>query len=365
MNDTITSYKEYDTEDNDALNYFIEGAKYEQQGYHTDAIVEYLEALRLDTNAAIYYALAKNYSKIYKYDRAEEYFKLAISTDSSLFTALYELGQLYLKTYNRKEAENAFEELVRIKPEPKYLYNLAYLYEFNQPEKAAEIYEALREQNEDYLLMVKLSGLYLEMSDTVKHIDRLEKAYGYAKDNPETALQLLSSYLMNKDYTKAASLLKEADYRFITEDLEYLYQDIGSELMQIVDTNANLFKIQYISLIDSRFYFNWQIQSIAGFVALQLEDTLKSESFFKRALASADSIPEIALQLANFYLIANKAESSFLLLDKYKTKFPDDYRFPNLMGLCYFIILDYDNSRIRFKKSIDIYSENIDACIQL
>src|ERR1035438_10600387 len=44
-----------------ALDHFINGSVAEAKGDYAGAISEYLESLSLDTSAAIYYALAKNY----------------------------------------------------------------------------------------------------------------------------------------------------------------------------------------------------------------------------------------------------------------------------------------------------------------
>jgi len=364
LNDSIGVYNhniDYYTPE----SYFIDGATYEQQGLYSEAIVEYLEALRQDTNAVIYYALGKNYMKLYKFDRAEEYYKLAVNMDSTFLPALHGLGDVYLLQYNREEAEKTFEEIVRINPEPKNLYRLAYLYEFSSQEKAVELYEKLRLSNEDYLILTKLADLYLELQDTVKYVDRLEKAHTYAKDNPETISRLVSAYLSRGYYSKASNLLKETDIRLVSEDLEYLYLDIGSDLFEISDTNSNQFKNQWLALIDSRFYFNWQLQSIAGFISAQVDDTLKSEKHFNRAMSAADSIPEISLQLANYYIFFDNPDKAFEILEEYKKKFPKDYRFPNLMGIAYFSVNNYMNSIVQFEESLVLNKDNLDACTQL
>jgi len=366
INDTIPLHNDkHKAQEHNAIYYFINGAQLEQEQYYADAIIEYMEALRLDTNATIYYALGKNYYYLNKYKRAEDYLMKAINYDSTMIAAMRKLGELYLHTFRRHDAQKTFEELVRIKPSVKNIKNLAYLYEFSDLEKAAKLYEKMRTNNEDSYLLLKLASIYQELKDTSLYIERLEEAYSYSKDSPETIIQLLSAYLENGRFTKARKLLLRSDQRILSPELEYLYLSLGSSLMQKRVRNYSDFKKSFIKLIDSRFYYNWRLQSMSGIIASQIDDTLATEVFFKRAMNAADSIPEISLQLANHYIISNNAKQALELLDEYSRKFPKDERFPNLQGMAYMMSDSIEKSILCYYRSITINKNDAVVYTQL
>jgi tetratricopeptide (TPR) repeat protein len=366
LNDTIPLHRDnYKDGQNDATDYFINGAQLEQQQYYADAIIEYLEALRLDTNAVIYYALGKNYYFLKRYGRAEEYLAKSVELDSTMTPALKKLGDLYLHTYRRRDAQRVFEELAEINPNIENINKLAYLYEFSEPEKAAELYEQLREKNENYFILIKLASIYQELGDTTLYIERLEQAYSYSKDDGETVIQLITAYLASGQIDKALNLLERTNERMLTPELEYLYLSLGSSLMDKYDSTYSPFKKSFTGLIDSRFYYNWQLQSMAGIIASQINDTLAAEKFFKRAMNAADSIPEISLQLANHYIVAGKNAKAIKILDEYISAFPSDERFPNLMGMAYYMSDSIKKAINCFHKSININPENSEAFTQL
>src|SRR3989304_6157694 len=66
----------------EALEHFINGSIEESKGNYASAILEYQDALRLDPNAGIYYALAKNYHLINKIPLALQNAKKAVELDT-------------------------------------------------------------------------------------------------------------------------------------------------------------------------------------------------------------------------------------------------------------------------------------------
>jgi len=176
LNDTTENTFWYNDTPNNATDYFINGATLEQQGYYANAIIEYLEALRTDTNAIIYYAIGKSYSYLFKPERAEEYLIKAIQSDSTFYPALELLATIYLSTYKRDKAIKALEELISINRNRKYIHNLAYLYEFFDEAKAIYYYNQMLEFSEDFLTHMKLANLYYSHNNSEKYLHHLRKA---------------------------------------------------------------------------------------------------------------------------------------------------------------------------------------------
>ena len=357
LSDSLPGITSIKADDSLALEYFIRGVQFEQQGLFADAIIEYEDAYNYDSSAVILYAIGKNYLYIYKFDKSEEYLKKAILQDSTLIPALEALGQVYIRSFRRKEAISEFEELYKISPNSKYLYTLAYLYEFIDVNQSIIIYDKLVNNDDDINILSKLAGLYLDKGDTAKYISTLEKAYRKSRDNSELITDLFNSYLISRNYKRASSLIDTTDYRLTTDDLSVVYVNIGQVLSKCNDKTADTLKKNYISKIDSRFYFNWPVIATSALISLSVGDTLKGEELLKRALNLADTVPELVLQMSDYYLQSGKFNESLSLINKYEKLFPDDQRFSDFKGFAYLLMDSLEKARdiylISLKKEPD------------
>jgi len=333
LNDTADYQFWFNDSPNNATDFFINGATLEQQGYYANAIIEYIEALRTDTNAVIYYAIGKCYSYLYKPERAEEYLIKAIQLDSSFYPALELLATLYISTYKRDKAVKALEELISINRNRKYIHNLAYLYEFFDEERAIYYYNQMLEFSEDYFTHMKLASLYYSNNNTDKYLHHLRKALLYSPSNYETITELICAYLTNNMYSDAQSLFEEYKFRFMIDELDYMFDLMAQQLITDRSEDSKRIKSALIEQIDSRFYFNWRLQLFTGMLAEQIDDTIKSEAAYKKAISYADSIPGIALQLANFYITQNKYQAAVNILDTFAPFHPKDERYPFMHGI--------------------------------
>ncbi len=366
INDSINkNIQKVKYNEDDALYYFINGEQLEQQEKYADAIIEFQDALRLDTNAVIFYALGNNYLNIRKIDLAEDYFIKSINYDNAFIPALEKLGELYMYSYKHKKALKTYKELVKLAPTLEHLNKLAFLYQFSDLKKAAEIYEKIRENNEDFYLLMKLANIYLSMQDTTKYVQRLELAYKYSPDDLDLNFELIKIYLTQNKYEKAEAILRKSNYSMLSNDLSYLYESLAAHLMNIKDSTSNIFKKSFLKMIDSRFYFDWKLQSMSGIIASQINDSTAAKSFFNKALTVADSIPEVTLQLANYYIYLNLERDALLLLNKYQKFFPDDYRFLDLQALAYFKMDSLQKSISLLQKSMRLNKESTISSNQL
>ncbi len=81
-----------------ALDHFIQGVIYDQQGEITRAIGEYRQALKYDSTAAsIYLALAEDYLTLKLYDDALEQLHAGLAYDSTNAEVLEFLSDLLMK----------------------------------------------------------------------------------------------------------------------------------------------------------------------------------------------------------------------------------------------------------------------------
>ena len=66
-----------------STQYFIDGSLKESKGQFAEAILDYQDALRYDQDAAIYFAIAKNYAQLKRFAAATENAQEAVKRDSN------------------------------------------------------------------------------------------------------------------------------------------------------------------------------------------------------------------------------------------------------------------------------------------
>lgn len=101
--------------------------------------------------ASEYYNIAKAYAELKKYDKAIEYYKLAMRDKNLKAGAYYQLGRMYALSKNWNEAEKVFLNLLKRDSENLALKkSLAYIFALNgKTKKSLEMYSRLFQDNPD------------------------------------------------------------------------------------------------------------------------------------------------------------------------------------------------------------------------
>ena len=82
----------------------------------------------LNNLAAEYYNVAEGYMEIKKYDKAAEYYKLAMRNEDLYLTAYYKLARSYALSKNWEKANESYEELLKLDPDNSMIKSsLAYI----------------------------------------------------------------------------------------------------------------------------------------------------------------------------------------------------------------------------------------------
>src|ERR1043166_29439 len=82
--------------DRTSLGFYLQGSLYDQQGDFAKAILEYQKALRFKQDAAIYFALSKDYALLGDVQEALTQGAAAIRLDPNNRTYHETLGQIYV-----------------------------------------------------------------------------------------------------------------------------------------------------------------------------------------------------------------------------------------------------------------------------
>jgi len=135
-----------------ALQHFIEGAALDAKSSYAEAILEYQEALQADPNAAIFYAISRDYFLLGKLDRAAEAAKEAVRLEPKNISYHENLGTIYFNASRPNLAIPEYEEIINIDSTNTAAWiTLAHLHQQTQPLKALGIYDKMLERNGDQM----------------------------------------------------------------------------------------------------------------------------------------------------------------------------------------------------------------------
>ena len=131
----------------EALIHFVTAKAFELRENYYAAIVEFMEAARLDsTSASIYYAIARNYMALREFDhRALEFTQKAIRIDPSFQKANNLLINLYRKKGDSIGMERGIKKLIELDPRDynRYFDLINLYFRENRSEEAIEILDKL------------------------------------------------------------------------------------------------------------------------------------------------------------------------------------------------------------------------------
>ncbi|MES2765697.1 MAG: tetratricopeptide repeat protein [Bacteroidota bacterium] len=356
-----------------ARKYFVQGSVLEMQQRYAEAIVEYQQALRYDSSAVIFYALAKNYldlskvSQTPKLDQALEYAKAATERDPEFIPALDILANVYATQYKFDEAIPPYETIVRLQPTRQNRFTLARLYEYKDMNKAIAAYEDLAREEEDYNVLFRLTEIYRQQGRQDDLTRTLLKMLLLAPDNPAVGETIFQNYLNQKNFLKAQELFTTFEKELTAEQMTRYYALYGAALIAVGDSlpeRQNLAETYFLkvqSLTDP----DWRTLLTAGFLADAVKNETKADNFFTKALTASDTIADVPVQIALNYIQSERFQKAIDVLKKAEPNFLKDWRFPFFQGISH-ARLDQDDAAItNLLKAAAIDSSIADTWIQL
>jgi tetratricopeptide (TPR) repeat protein len=350
-----------------AREYYIQGSILQMQKRYAEAIIEFQQALRYDNSSALHYALGYNYAELSKSELAIEHLQQAINLEPN-FTAAYDLlGELYVRMFRLEEAIGIYERLLQIEPSDLTRFTLARIYEFYDPEKAIEIYNAMLEDSENYPIIERLAELYEKRGETDKAIALLERLYKTMPDNESIPPVLMQRYIQASDYESGFELLESVSHTLPADVVPRYYVAFGNALLEALDSTISVsgHAARYIEETGETFGDDWRVQLIRGMIAFSLHDTSLSERIFTRALTLADTMPEVPLQVAIFYMQQQYYVGVEHVTKKYEERFSQDARYPFFAALALSRLQRQDEAILALRRTLAIDSAYVEAWVQL
>jgi tetratricopeptide (TPR) repeat protein len=194
-----------------ALNHFINGSIAEAKGDYSEAITEYQTSLDLDTNAAVYYTLAKCYFLTEKIPQALSNSKKSITLNNDKIEYYELLGDIFNSAKQNDSAAAVYEQLVKMDSSNySAYYKLARIYEISKPLKAIELYNKLTEFiGPDWSILMRVGELYEKLGDNDAAANSINKLLTIDPSNSALQKLLIEIYERGKKYDKALEIVND------------------------------------------------------------------------------------------------------------------------------------------------------------
>jgi tetratricopeptide (TPR) repeat protein len=185
------------------------------------AIIEYQQALRLDTSASIYYAIADCYRTLGRASLSIEYAMRALHIEPAFIPAYELLVVAYINNNDVSNAILTLEHLIAMEETELRLSVLANIFEFRDINKADSIYTKLAEKYQNELAINKLAQQYLLVPSVYDVKEVFEQLW--IKDEKNWRYPYwLGIFKYDVGYNEEALLFLNAAYEIDTNKMEVL-----------------------------------------------------------------------------------------------------------------------------------------------
>jgi tetratricopeptide (TPR) repeat protein len=379
-----------------ALEHFITGSTDEAKGDYASAILEYQDALRLDSTAGVHYALAKNYLYLNKLPLALQHGKKSVEMDSSGVDYYDLLADIFSATRQYDSAAVVLEKLIDLDSTRfNSYYKLARIYENSKPLKAISIYEKLTAiVGPEWTILVRVAELYQQLGRTENAINTIVELLNI--DPANTALQKLLSelYQHSKQYDlalnviqdileftpddldarerKAQILVEQGDWNSAATEYSYFLNKkdipleskirIGSAYFakSLTDSSLTPTTKNFFETID-RDTTDWQVKMFLGAIALNEKNDSAAINYFTKVTELARWNVEGWIRLGGLYFDNHKYEEATKLMKEAIGQFPDEFAVNLILGLSLAQSDHHSEAIVYLKKSVELNPNDINA----
>ena len=192
-----------------ALQHFIEGTALDAKGSYAEAILEYQEALEAEPNAAIFFAISRDYLLLNKFNRAAETAGEAVRLEPQNISYRENLGTIYFQASRADLAIHEYEEIIKI--DSNYTagwFALARLYQPLQSQKAIEIYEKMLSRDDRQLdVLFQCAQLYSSLGRFDEAATKYKRMLELDPSNKQLQRQLAETFTKGGKFDQAQTLL--------------------------------------------------------------------------------------------------------------------------------------------------------------
>ncbi|MDO8549668.1 MAG: tetratricopeptide repeat protein [Ignavibacteria bacterium] len=351
-----------------ALQHFIEGSILESKGDYAAAILEFQDALRLDSGSGIHYALAKNYNTINKIPLAIQHSKEAIKLSPDKVEYYDLISDIFYTARQYDSAAVALEKVIELDPSQiNAYYKLARIYESSKPLQAIEIYNKLTSIiGPEWSVLIRVAELHENLGNLDEASEAIEELLTIDPSNTAIQKLLTEIYTRGKKYDEALKILSEiieftpddldarerkaqiliqqGDWKAAAEQFNYVLeqQDISLETkirvgasyfaQSLKDTSALLPAKQFFERIDKD-TTDWQVKLYLGAIALSEGDDSLASKNFKLVAELAPWNPQAWVSLGGLYFDNQHYKEAAKVMKEAVQLHPQDFVVNLILGL--------------------------------
>jgi tetratricopeptide (TPR) repeat protein len=348
------------------------------------------KAVSLDNELApAYYGLGQVYMAQKKYTEALKNYNQAIGYDSKNEEYVISLGNAYIAADSLDPAMQAFYKARDMNDkDPRALAGIADVYSAqNIYDPAIENYkDALKIDSTNIEVRLKLANAYMKNSDGADAYEQFLKVSELSPNNPQGQYQAGDLLYVNKRYKEAFPFLKKyhdlvpADQKALYElaDCAYnghLFTDAVKYYQEYISKNPNSMEAKK-SLAASYYFEKQAVESYNlyksipidsmnvrelvryGLAANAVHDTSTTIMAWSRAVKLDTTLSEIEYFLANTLFSDRQYGEAIVHFQKRLAMDSTDVAARLNMGLCYFIIQNYQDAVSALRKVVEQKPDN-------
>jgi tetratricopeptide (TPR) repeat protein len=392
----VTSVTPSDEISRNALEHFINGNVAQAKGDYATAIIEFQDALRLDPNAGIYYALAKNYLFLNKLSLALQNAKMSVELNPNKIEYQDLLADIYSTAHQTDSAAVVLEKIISLdSANLSAYYKLGRLYESSKPLRAIEIYEKLTNIiGPDWNVLIRTAELYERLgriTDAVNSIEQLLKIdpsntplqkllieYYQRANMNEQALDVVNEIIeftpddLDARERKAQILISLGDWEKAAKEYDFILKQKDVPLELKVRVGASYFnralKDSSLMPIAKEFFSNmdkdtldWQIKMYLGAIAISEKNDSAAIVYFKYVTENARWNVDAWIRLGGLYFDNRKYDETAKIMYEAVEIFPQDFIINLILGLSLSQNGKYTESEPYLKTAVDLNPGDINA----
>jgi tetratricopeptide (TPR) repeat protein len=352
-----------------ALRHFIEGAALDAKGLYAEAILEYQEALQYESNAAIFFAISKDYRLLNKFDRAINEASTAVRLEPQNISYRENLGAIAFQASQTDLAIHEYKEIIKI--DSNYSagwFALARLYQTQQPQKAIEIYEKMLSRDSNQVeVLFQCAQLYSslgrqdEAAAKYRHMLELDPdnkplqkqlAETYAKGGRLDQAEILLETIIQTDSTDVETVatladlsLEQKQFQKAIDLYEFLLHQgiknteiklrIGIGFYGLMEHDSTLVPktIALFEDLQKEVPSDWRSYWYLGAIAANQHKDSIAESYFEQVTKLEEHHGDAWWFFGSSLFEQGKYDKLLETMERAQNLFPDDFRFYLLQGL--------------------------------
>lgn len=336
-----------------ARSYLIAGTLRQQQKDYAASIIEFQEALRYDSSAAIEYAIAKSYLEIRKIENAKEHLYKANKLNPDFVQAYDLLTEIFLYRSEIEKAKITNKQALDIEETTDRLLTKALIIENENPEEALKIYDSIDSPNYRDLINERKIVLFKKLGRINNLVENLKAEQKKQPFNTQISREIFQIYLENNQVENAIDYMDVIDTLYFGQEQETYYILLSSSIMQNNITDTSLVN-KFLNRINGSLLFNSELMYYTGLIASNIGNSAKRDDFFDRLLKIVDKNSDLRVGVAEVYYFDKEYKRSLEILSKVD---PDSLKkglyYYTLTGMNYFMLKEYDKTIENYKYILD------------